>query len=134
MILVDTSVWIDFLQGRDTAHRHTLHRLIEEEEEICLTGIVLVEILQGIKVDKEAREIKDDLLAFPFYNPSEIDTYIEAANIYRQCMKNGKTVRKTIDCLIAAIAIENGLTLFHNDRDFSSIEQCTELKILSVVY
>jgi len=134
MILVDTSVWIDFLQGRDTAHRHTLHRLIEEEEEICLTGIVLTEILQGIKVDKEAREIKDDLLAFPVYSPSEIDTYIEAANIYRQCMKKGKTVRKTIDCLIAAIAIENGLTLFHNDRDFSSIEQCTDLKTLSVVY
>lgn len=133
MILVDTSVWIDFLQGRDTAHRHTLHRLIEDEEDICLTGIVLTEILQGIKEDKEGSKIKDDLLAFPFYNPSEIDTYIEAANIYRQCIKKGKTVRKTIDCLIAAIAIENGLTLFHNDRDFSSIEQCTELMTLNVI-
>ncbi|MBI4745413.1 MAG: PIN domain nuclease [Deltaproteobacteria bacterium] len=133
MILVDTSVWIDFLQGRDTAYRYTLHRLIEGEEDTCLTGIVLTEILQGIKDDKEAREITEDLLAFPIYNPTGIDTYIEAANIYRQCMKKGKTVRKTIDCLIAAIAIENNLTLFHNDKDFSSIEQCTELKTLNVI-
>lgn len=133
MILVDTSVWIDFLQGRDTAHRHALHRLIEDEEDICLTGIILTEILQGIKDDKEAGEIKDNLLAFPVYDPSEIDTYIEAANIYRQCIKKGKTVRKTIDCLIAAIAIENGLTLFHNDRDFVSIAQCSELKTLNII-
>lgn len=130
MTLVDTSVWIDFLQGRDSAHRHTLHRLIENEEDICLAGIILTEILQGIKDDKEAREIKEDLLAFPAYNPSKIETYIEAANIYRQCMKKGKTVRKTIDCLIAAIALENGLTLFHNDKDFVSIAQCSDLKTL----
>lgn len=133
MILVDTSVWIDFLQGRDTAHRHTLHRLIEEEEDICLAGIILTEILQGIKDDKEAREIKEDLLAFPIYDPAGIETYIEAANIYRQCMKKGKTVRKTIYCLIAAISIEHGLTLFHNDKDFVSIAQCTELKTFNVI-
>lgn len=133
MILVDTSVWIDFLQGKDTGYRHTLHNLINKEEEICLTGIILTEILQGIHDDKTCQEMKRYLLEFPIYEAEGVNTYIEAAGIYRACSKRGKTVRKTIDCLIAAIAIENDLTLFHNDRDFNSIAECTELKILALM-
>ena len=133
MILVDTSVWIDFLQGKDTIHRHTIHNLIAKEEDICLTGIVLTEILQGIHDDKTCQEMKRYLLELPIYEPVDINTYIEAAGIYRACSKRGKTVRKTIDCLIAAIAIENDLILFHNDRDFNSIAECTELKVLALM-
>lgn len=133
MILVDTSVWIDFLRGKDTIHRHTLHNFIAKEEDICLTGIVLTEILQGIYDDKTCQETKHYLLEFPVYEPEGINTYIEAAGIYRTCSKRGKTVRKTIDCLIAAIAIENDLILFHNDRDFNSIAECTELKVLALM-
>ena len=76
--------------------------------------------------------MQDYLLEFPVYNPTDIDTYIEAANIYKKCAGKGRTVRKTIDCLIAAISIENSLTLLHNDSDFYYIAESTNLKILSV--
>ena len=128
MILVDTSVWIDFFRGADTSHQKTLHKLIEDEEDICITEIILLEILQGIKRDSDFKKVKEYLLGFPIYRPEGIDTYMRAAEIYRQCRKRGKTVRKTIDCIIAAIAIENSLTLFHNDRDFEQIAAYTALR------
>ncbi len=130
MILVDTSVWIDFLHGKNSIYRHALHNLIEKEEDVCISGIILTEILQGIRDDEIFSEIKCYLLEFPIYNPKDVDTYIFASNIFRQCKKKGKTVRKTVDCLIAAIAIENGLILLHNDRDFDSIKQCADLKVV----
>lgn len=130
MILVDTSVWIDFFRGRDTPYRRALHELIVGEEDLCITGIILTEILQGIKDDRANRETKEYLLEFPIYHPSGITTYIEAADIYRQCMRKGKTVRKTIDCLIASVAIENDLMLLHNDSDFDHIAECTALRVM----
>ncbi len=128
MILVDTSVWIDFLCGRDNKYYRTLYELIEDGEDIALTGIIITEILQGIRNDKDANRTKEYLLRFPIYNP-DTDTYILCAQIYKECQKQGKTVRKTIDCLIAAVAMENDLVLFHNDRDFDSIAACCELKV-----
>ncbi|MEE8484680.1 MAG: PIN domain nuclease [Nitrospinota bacterium] len=128
MIVVDTSVWIDFLKGTNSRERHTLHRLVEEEEDISITEIILTEILQGIKEDKDFKTVRNYLLEFPIHRPKGIDTYLKAAQIYRDCRKSGKTVRKTVDCIIAAICMENGLTLLHKDRDFDSIEACTGLK------
>lgn len=130
MILVDTSVWIDFLRGSDSRERHALHRLIEEEEDISVTEIILTEILQGIKEDKDFKRVKGYLLEFPVHKPKGIETYLKAAGIYRDCRKKGKTVRKTIDCIIASICIENDLILFHKDNDFDIIEKCTGLKVL----
>jgi len=132
MILVDTSVWIDFLRGRDTLHRRTLHNFIENDEDLCITGIILTEILQGIKDDKTCEEIKEYLLEFPLYDPTGINTYIEAANLYRKCAKKRKTVRKTIDCIIAAIAMENDLIVFHKDMDFDHIAECAGLKTFQI--
>jgi predicted nucleic acid-binding protein len=130
MILVDTSVWIDFLRGRDTMHRRMLHDLIETDEDLCITGTIITEILQGIKDDRTREEMKEYLLEFPLYDPTGIDTYIEAANLYRKCSKRGKAVRRTIDCIIAAIAIENDLVVFHNDTDFDHIAESAGLKTL----
>ncbi len=75
--------------------------------------------------------MKDYLLAFPVYKPKGIETYFKAAGIYRNCRKKGKTIRKTIDCIIAVICIENGLTLLHKDSDFDLIEECAGLKVLT---
>ena len=130
MIIVDTSVWIDFLKGVNSPQRHTLHKLIEEEEDISITEIILTEILQGIKEEREFRAIKNYLLELPIHKPKGIETYVNAANIYRDCRKKGKTVRKTVDCVIAAICIENRLPLLHKDNDFTNIESCTVLKVL----
>ena len=130
MILVDTSVWIDFLRGRNTPSRSMLHDLITGDEDLCITGIIVTEILQGIRDDKANSETREYLLDYPVYDPSGVMTYVEAANIYRRCQKKGKTVRRTIDCVIAAIALENDLTVFHNDSDFDLIADCTALKVL----
>ena len=132
MILVDTSVWIDFLEGKGTPQHRALRRLIENDEDICLTGIVVTEILQGIKDERQNTEIRDYLLEFPILNPQGVSSYIQAADIYRACARTGMTVRKTIDCLIAAIALEHRLTLFHNDRDFTKIKTCCGLKTLDL--
>ncbi len=131
MILVDTSVWIDFLAGIDTLHRRILHRLIEKEEEICITEIILTEILQGIKEDTAYETTKNYLLEFPIISPKGNKTYISAAGIYRKCRKQGKTIRKTIDCIIAAIAQENNLTILHNDSDFEIIKRCAGIKTIT---
>jgi len=132
MILIDTSVWIDFLNGADSKERHILHRLIEEEEEedISITEIIPAEIIQGIKADKDFKRVRDYLLEFPIYKPNGTETYLKSAEIYIKCRKNGKTVRKTIDCIIAAICIENNLTLLHKDGDFDIIEECLGLNML----
>ncbi|CAI2716873.1 type II toxin-antitoxin system VapC family toxin [Nitrospina watsonii] len=130
MILVDTSVWVDFLKGADSRERRALRRLIEEEADLALTGIILTETLQGIREDKDFNKVKESLLAFPLCQPKDFETYLKAAQIYRDCRKQGKTVRKTVDCLIAAICLEHDLILFHKDRNFDHIADCTELKVL----
>ena len=132
MILVDTSVWIDFLRGTDSPHCRALHKLIEDEEEIAVTEIILTEILQGIKADKDFRTVMDYLLEFPIYKPKRTETYVEAAQIFRECRRNGKTVRKTVDCIIAAICLENDLALLHKDSDFDLIGACTDLRLFKV--
>lgn len=132
MILVDTSVWIDFFKGTETLYRTVLHRLIEENE-VCLADIILAEILQGIKSDKDFKIAKTHLLEFPIYSLKNVDSYVQAAQIHRTCRKEGLTIRKLVDCLIAQAAIENDLVLFHNDRDFDVISQVVEgLQIFSL--
>lgn len=132
MILVDTSVWIDFLRGKDSEHRYLLRRLIEKEEDICLTEIILTEILQGIRDDALYETTKEYLLEFPMIKPKGTETYIKAAEIFRKSRKQGMTIRKTIDCIIAAIAQENNLALLHNDSDFEVIKRFSGLRTVEV--
>ena len=130
MILVDTSVWIDFFKGVGSEYQQRLHDLIAEGRDICLADVILTEILQGIKRDKEFEDVRSYLLEFRCYSGRGVDTFVKAAQIYRACSKKGRTVRKTIDCIIASIAIENDLEIFHNDMDFDLISECTDLRIL----
>ena len=129
MILVDTSVWIAFLRGDQTSPRSVLRRLIQDQEDLCLTGIILTEILQGIKNDRDFEALRDYFLEFPIYEPQGVKTYLTAAQIFRDCRKKGKTVRKTVDCMIAAVCLENDLNLLHQDADFDRIAACTKLKV-----
>ena len=132
MILVDTSVWIDFFRGANSAHCRALHKLIEDEEDIAITEIILTEILQGIKSDKIFRTVMNYLIEFPIYKPKGTETYLAAARIFRDCRKGGKTVRKTVDCIIAAICLENNLILLHKDSDFDLIGACSKLELLTL--
>ncbi len=105
-------------------------RTILSEEEIYITEIILTEILQGIKDDKLYNLTKEYLLYFPVLKPKGIETYIRASEIFRSCKKQGNTVRKTIDCIIASIAVENKATIIHKDMDFEKIKESLELKTL----
>ncbi|MBI5236179.1 MAG: PIN domain nuclease [Deltaproteobacteria bacterium] len=130
MILVDTSVWIDFFRGTGSPQAKRFHALLEDDADIFLTGIVITEILQGIKRDEDYMTVKDYLYEFPIQMPKGVETYVNAAAVYGDCRRRGRAIRKTVDCIIAAICIENSLSLLHKDKDFDEIASCTRLKVL----
>jgi hypothetical protein len=131
VILVDTSVWIDLFKGNDSLESLQLQNLIANEEEIFLAEIILTEILQGTKYDDEFLQLRNYLLDFPVLSPKSIETFIDSAQIYRKCRRRGKTIRKTVDCIIAAVCIENDAAILHKDADFDAIAQCTGLQIVN---
>ena len=129
MILVDSSVWIDFFNGTEGSAVSALEKLIADEEEVYLSEYILTEVLQGFRDDRGYEAARRCLLRFPIARLRDKDSYIEAAQIYRQCRKQGITIRKTADCLIARTAIENDLYLLHKDKDFDLIASVCPLKI-----
>ncbi len=129
MVLVDTTVWIDFFANKTTPQVSVLDLLLAEGEDVCTCGIVLAEILQGIRDDSAYRKTKsyfENLI----YLPINQKIFIKSANIYRGLRKNGITIRKSLDCMIAAIAIEHHVQLLHNDRDFVPIEKQYGLTVI----
>ncbi|MBI2336797.1 MAG: PIN domain nuclease [Deltaproteobacteria bacterium] len=129
MVLVDTSVWVDFFRGIASKERKILHQLLESNEEIGLCGLIKQEILQGVSNDLQYQKIKNYLENFIYFDFRDPEHFEMAATLYRNCRKKGKTPRKIIDCLIAAVAISNGLPVLHKDHDFDLIAQCNPLKI-----
>ena len=129
MVLVDTTVWIDFFHDRPEPHVAVLEGLVEDDEDLCLCGVILTEVLQGIRHDSEYRKTRDHFDTLLFL-PMGQTTVVRAAEIYRSLRKKGITVRKPVDCMIASVAIEHDLPLLHNDRDFGQIAKHSKLKIL----
>ena len=128
MILIDTSAFIEFLNHTGSPFDREIEFLLSNDEDIAIADIIMTEILQGIKDDREMNEVIKSLLAFPVFSLKGIDSYIAAAELYRKCRKKGVTIRSTIDLLISQIAIENDLILLHNDNDFRSIAKVCNLK------
>ncbi len=129
MTLVDTTVWIDFFNDRPEPHVTKLQELIENDEDLFLCGVILTEVLQGIRSDHDYRKTKDYLSVLIFL-PMHHATFIQGVDIYRSLRKKGITIRNAVDCLIASVAIEHDLVLLHNDRDFRQIAKHTKLKII----
>jgi predicted nucleic acid-binding protein len=129
VILVDTSVWIDFFAGRDLPHVAALERFILENEDLALCGIILTEILQGIADDKAHRRVRSDLSPLIML-PMPETVFIRAADIYRKLRKAGITIRKSNDCIISATALEHRCLLLHNDKDFLPIAETYSLKVV----
>lgn len=122
MLLVDSSVWIDRSRGAETdATRYVDMR--EGQEEVALTGVIYQEVLQGARSDRGFDALRDMLSAMLLLEPREWSTYEIAAILYRRARRAGFTIRKPNDCLIAAIALEHGALLVHNDRDFNALAQ-----------
>lgn len=130
MILVDTSVWINYFSGIENEKVKFLTEALSSKKEIFLTDIILTEILQGIKEDNKYKIVKNILLSLPFVHAKNFETFIHASDIYRKCRANGITVRKTIDCLIAAVSIENNLEILTEDVDFYNISKVIDIGII----
>jgi predicted nucleic acid-binding protein len=128
LILIDTSAFIEFLNHTGSPLDSEIEFLLSNDEDTAIADIIMTEILQGIKDDREMNDIKKSLLAFPVFSLKGVDSYIAAAGLYRKCRKKGVRIRSTIDVLIAQIAVENDLILMHNDNDFRQIAKVCGLK------
>lgn len=128
MLLIDTSVWVDYLRGADTAASRELRTLLSGRlTEIATTEPVVMEILAGAKDDTALRQLEaltNGLVLLPVNAHRD---YHDAAGLFRTARRRGRTVRKLVDCLIAAVAIRTGATLVHNDRDFEAIADVAPL-------
>ena len=129
MVLIDTTVWIDFFAGRDLPHVAALERLIKNREDICICGIILTEVLQGIREKSEFRKTRELFNAMIFL-PMRYSVFLFAAEVYRTLRRKGITIRNSVDCMIASVAIENDIMLLHNDKDFKPIEKHLGLKVV----
>ena len=128
MVIVDTSIWIDFLRGRDTPGSIHLEQLLDNEIDLFTTGIIVQEILTGIKEKRTRNSVKKDLEGFITVMPS-LGTHAQAAEIFDGCRKKGQTIRSIVDCLVAALAIEYDLYVLQSDRDYHGIAQVFPLKL-----
>lgn len=117
MIAVDTSVWIDFFNGRDTSHVRRLNALLGTEE-VVVGDLMLCEVLQGLNSEQTARLVEGVLRRFDIVPMAGETIAIAAASNFRSLRRRGITVRKTIDLLIGTWCIENRMALLHNDNDF----------------
>ncbi len=129
MIVVDTTIWIDFLEARGTAFDRHLTELVEADAPITLVDIVYCEVLQGIRNDGVYQRIRASLLAHPILRPRGLQTFETAANLYRSARRRGFTIRRSVDCLIAATCLENEAAIYHNDRDFDTLARVSTLMV-----
>ena len=130
ILLVDTSVWIDFFAGRDTPQTMYFKDAIGEGADVALTGVILAEILQGIPSDTEFGNLRKALSSFRILQPVSDETYVQAARLYRAGRKRGVTIRSLVDCLIAAIAMEYRAVVLHKDRDYERISEFAPLNTI----
>ncbi|MES2282708.1 MAG: PIN domain nuclease [Pseudomonadota bacterium] len=121
MLLLDASVWIDLLRGNDNGSvRYAMLR--ESVEDLALTPMTYLEVLQGARSDREFSQMASLLQAYILLEPSGLGTHEAAARMYMTARRRGITIRTAVDCLIAAVAIEHGAVLVHNDRDFLTLQ------------
>ena len=130
MILVDSSVWIDFFNGADTPQVTLLDNKLGDTP-ILVGDLILTEVLQGFKSNKDFEMAKQALERFQLREMVGKDIALRSAENYRRLRKSGITVRKTIDVVIATFCIENSVALLHSDRDFDPMEDILGLMILS---
>ena len=129
MVIVDTTIWVEYLNGVHTPHTTWLDEQLEQQR-LGLTDLILCEVLQGIRDDERAAEVRRELLAFEILTMGGIALAVSAARNYRTLRSRGRTVRKTIDCLIATFCLVNNHELIHNDRDFDHFEQVLNLWVI----
>jgi predicted nucleic acid-binding protein len=129
MVIVDTTVWIDYLQGTRNAEADWLERE-STQQRLGLTDLILCEILQGIRNPGSFVQVRNNLLRFEVFPTGGSALAIAAAWNYRELRRRGHSVRKTIDCLIATFCLRSGHSLLHRDRDFDPFEKILGLSVI----
>lgn len=127
MILADTSAWIDYFADKDSYARRHL-RLALVDDDLVIGDLVLVEILQGIRSDRQLRETSGTLGHFKFVSLCGPQIAKAAASNFRLLRSRGITIRGTIDVIIATWCVENDAEIIHNDRDFAAMERLLGLR------
>ena len=129
MVIVDATVWIDYLRGDDNAATRWLERRLTLQP-IGLTDLTLCEVLQGVRDDLEFSSVRDDLLRFQVFSTGGAELAASAARNYLRLRRRGLTARKTIDCIVATFCLEAGHELLHRDRDFDAFEKALGLRVV----
>ncbi len=129
MILVDSSVWINYFNGQDTWQTEVLDQMLQQIP--VLTGdLILTEVLQGFRKDNEYKKAKDAMSLLVYKQIGGYDLAVKSADNYRELRKKGVTVRKTIDIIIGTFCINNSIPLLHDDKDFEPMARYLSLKTI----
>ena len=129
MVIVDSTVWIDYLNGTRTPQTEWLDRETTQQR-LGLLDIILCEVLQGLRHDRRFREVQSALLRFDVFATGGVELDLATASNYRTLRQRGRIVRATIDAWIATFCLLHGHRLLHNDRDFDHFEQVLGLQVV----
>ena len=129
MVIVDTTVWIDFFQGVTNPEADWLHLELDRQR-LGLTDVILCEVLQGVRDEAVVKDVERQLFKLEVFETGGVDLAREAARNYRALRGRGHTVRKTIDCIIATFCIREQHSLLHRDRDFDPFEKVLGLSVI----
>ena len=129
MVIVDTTVWVDYLNGMVTPHTEWLDREVERQR-LGLTDVILCEVLQGVRTEKRFKQVEARLVSFEVFDTGGREMALATARNYRVLRARGRTIRTTIDGWIATFCIVGGHSLLHNDRDFDHFEEVLSLTVV----
>lgn len=132
MILVDSSAWIEFHRATGSPADRRVTAAIEADEPLATMGLILLEILAGARDERHARDLRRLLDRCHFLQLEDPFDFESAATLYRACRREGLTIRRLPECLIAAVAIRTEATLLHQDADFDSIARHAPLTIVAL--
>ena len=129
MVIVDTTVWIDYLGGSSTRHTQWLDRELDRQR-LGLTDVSLCEVLQGVRYERRFEDTRRHLLKFEVFETGGVELAVAAARNYRYLRAKGRTIRRTADSWIATFCLLHGHALLHNDRDFDPFEELLGLAVV----
>jgi predicted nucleic acid-binding protein len=129
VVIVDTTVWVDYFRGQENPETEWLDRELGRQP-LGLTDLILCEILQGVQPESAVAQVRSELKRFELFETGGEDLAVAAAENFRKLRKRGRTVRKTIDGLIATFCLTRGHALLHRDRDFDHFEELLQLAVV----
>jgi predicted nucleic acid-binding protein len=129
MVIVDTTVWIDYLRGLQNNETNYFDRELGRQR-FGLTDLILCEVLQGVRDEQASKRVFRELRKFELFETGGEELAVAAARNFKDLRRRGRTVRKTIDCLIATFCLRHGHSLLHRDRDFDHFEQILGLMVI----